>query len=184
MQINDQLVNQMLRNLPQDQQNVMAGILRNETTHEVICNTEDQYREVEVEEKDEDGNVVLYKSGKNKGQPKMTTEKQLVREGTKGRTIAYINKDGSVTPVKDENGFMWLRASRRRTDGEIGFECWCGLDSRIAPNELGILKADGTQPNKEDLFKMAENLQKKPPQYATINGERPVDGFIIKEVRK
>ena len=184
MQINDQLVNQMLRNLPQDQQNVMAGILRNEITHEVVCNTQDVFKEVEVDLTDDDGKVVLYKTCDKKGQPRKTTEKQLVQEGTNGRTIAYINKDGTVTPVKDEQGRMWLRASRRRTDGEFGFECWCGQDSRIAPNELGILKADGTQPSKEDLYHMAANLQKQPPKYATISGERDVDGFIIREVRK
>lgn len=146
MQVNDQLVNQMLRNLPQDQQSVMAGILRNEVTHEVHCEN---------------------KKHKKSNNP-----------------IGYVNKNGQVTPTKNKKGEMFLRAVRKRTDGEYGFECWCGQDSRIAPNEAGILHADGTQPSKEDLYAMAENLQKKPPKYATINGERPVDGFTIKEVRK
>ena len=184
MQVSDQLVNQMLRNLPQDQQSIMAGILRSEIKYEVICPTQDVYKDVEVPMTDDDGNQVLYKSGEKKGQPRMTTEKKLVQAGANGRVIAYIHADGTVQPTKDENGFMWLRASRRRTDGEYGFECWDGTDSRIAPNELGILKADGTQPSKEDLYHMAENLQKQPPKYATINGERHVDGFIIREVRK
>lgn len=146
MQINDQLVNQMLRNLPQDQQRVMAGILRNEITHEVNCDGAEH---------------------KKKNNP-----------------IAHLTTDGQVIPLKDNDGVMWLRATRRRTDGEVGFECWCGQDTRIAPNELGVLKADGTQPSKEDLYRMAANLEKNPPKYATINGERPVDGFTIKEVRK
>lgn len=184
MQVNDQIVNQMLRNLPQDQQNQFAAILKNDVAFEVVCNTEDEYRDVEVEMKDDDGNIVLYKTGEKKGQPRMTTEKQLMRQGTKGRVIALIMNDGSVMPTKDENGVMWLRSSRRRTDGEYGFECWCGQDSRIAPNEMGILKADGTQPTKEDLYRMAENLQKQPPKYATINHERDVDGFIIRKVGK
>lgn len=146
MQVNDQLVNQMLRNLPQDQQAVMAGILKNEVTHEVYC---------------------MHKKHKKQNNP-----------------IAVVNKNGQVTPLKNKKGEMFLRAVRKRTDGEYGFECWCGGDSRIAPNENGILKADGTQPSKEDLYAMADNLQKKPPKYATIKGERPVDGFNIIEVRK
>lgn len=184
MQVNDQLVNQMLRNLPADQQSQMAAILRNEVAFEVVCNTQDQYADVEVPLTDEKGEVVLYKTGDKKGTPRTKIEKQVVKQGTNGRVIALIFNDGSVQPVKDENGFMWLRASRRRTDGEIGFECWCGQDSRIAPNELGVLKADGTQPNKQDIYQMAENLRKQPPKYATINGERDVDGFILREVRK
>lgn len=184
MQISDQLVNQMLRNLPQDQQNIMAGILKNDITHEVTCDSQDVYKEVEVPLKDDDDNPVLYKTGEKKGQPKIGKKKVLDREGVKGRVIAYIYRSGQVVPVPTESGFVFLRSSRRRTDGELGFESWCGTDSRIAPNEMGILKANGVQPSKEDLYKMAENLQKQPPKYATINGERHVDGFIIREVRK
>lgn len=184
MQVNDQLVNQMLRNLPQDQQNQFAAILRNEVAYEVICNTQDVTEEQDVPTLDADGNEQFYKTGERKGQLKTHKETVVVQQGTNGRVIAYINNDGSVTPLKDENGVMWLRSSRRRTDGEYGFECWCGLDSRIAPNEQGILKSDGTQPTKEDLYHMAENLQKSPPKYATINHERDVDGFIIRKVGK
>ena len=78
MQANDQIINQMLRNLPQDQQNQFAAILRNDVAFEVICNTEDQYRDIEVEQKDEDGNAILYKTGEKKGQPKTTTEPSFI----------------------------------------------------------------------------------------------------------
>lgn len=183
MQVSDQLVNQMLRNLPQDQQNMMAGILRNEIAYEVICNSEDIYEDVEVPMLDDQNRMVVYKSGEKKHVPKTTTEKQLVREGAKGRVIAHITTDGQVMPVTDENGKMWLRSSRRRTDGEWGFESWCGTDSRIAPNELGILTTNGNQPTQADLYQMAANLEKQPPKYVTINGEREVDGFIIREVK-
>lgn len=184
MQVSDQLVNQMLRNLPQDQQDVMAGILTGEILHEVVCDSEDIYETIEENVRDEAGNPVYYKSGARKDQPKMQSVKKLVQEGTNGRVIAHISNQGQVIPTTDEKGRTWLRASRRRTDGEFGFECWCGRDSRIAPNELGVLFADGRQPSKEDLFQMAANLEKNPPQYATMNGERVVDGFIIREVRK
>jgi len=182
MQVNDQTVNEMLRKLPQDQQNQFAAILRNEVAYEVVCNTKDQTEEVDVPTLDEDGNKQFYKTGKNKGELKTHKETVVVKQGTNGRVIAQVMNDGSVVPVNDENGFMWLRASRRRTDGEIGFECWCGLDSRIAPNEQGILHDNGNQPTKEDLYHMAENLRKQPPKYATINHERDVDGFILRKV--
>ena len=182
MQVNDQTVNEMLRHLPQDQQNQFAAILRNEVAFEVVCNTEDKYEDREAPTLDADGNQEFYKTGERKGQAKTHKEKVLVQQGTNGRVIAHIMKVGSVVPVNDENGFMWLRASRRRTDGEYGFECWCGLDSRIAPNEAGILHANGNQPTKEDLYQMATNLQKSPPKYATINHERDVDGFILRKV--
>lgn len=180
MQVNDQVLNHMLRNLPQDQQNIMAGILRSEYAYEVTCNSEDVYEDVEVPVLDADGNQEFYKSGKRKGEPKMTTEKRLVREGVKGRTIAYITTEDQVVPVAVD-GIMFLRSSRKRTDGEWGFESWCGTDSRIAAHEQGILGAD--QPSKDDLHRMAYNLEQNPPKYVTINGERQVDGFIIREVK-
>lgn len=155
MQISDQLVNQMLRNLPQDQQNIMAGIMTDEIKYEVICNSKDVFE-----------------------------KKKLIQEGVKGRVIAYITKNDQVIPVTFPNGVTFLRSSRKRTDGEWGFESWCGTDSRIAPNEAGILKANGQQPSKDDLYAMAKNLAENPPKYVTINGEREVDGFIIREVAK
>ncbi len=181
MQVNDQLINQMLRNLPQDQQDVMAGILRQEYAFEVVCNSQDVFADVEVPVLDEDGNQVAYKSGKHKGEPKFTTEKQLIQEGAKGRTIAYITVNGEVVPTKDEQGRMWLRSSRRRTDGEWGFQSWCSTDSILAEHEIGVIGE--AQPSKEDIAQLAQNLAEKPPKYVTINGEREVDGFIIRDVK-
>ena len=172
MQVSDEIVNQMLRNLPQDQQRIMSGILTDEITHEVICNSQDVFENVEVETTDK------------KGKTKTVTEKRLVQEGVKGRVIAYITNQGQIIPTTTEDGITFLRSSRKRTDGEWGFESWCGTDSRIAPNEQGILHANGQQPSKDDLYAMAERLQQNPPKYVTINGEREVDGFIIREVRK
>lgn len=182
MQVNDELVNRMLRNLPASHREQMASILKAEVAFEVIDPTEDRYQEVEVPVLDENEQPVLYKSGKNKGEPKTTTEQKLVQEGGNGRVIAHIMVDGSVVPLVDEQGRMWLRSSRMRTDGEWGFQSWSGLDSLIASHEAGIIGE--AQPTKEDLYHMAERLQKQPPKYATINGERHVDGFIIREVRK
>lgn len=184
MQVADEHINAMLNNLPPDQAAQFASIIKGDVDYEVICNSEDKYADIVVPVLDEDEQPVLFKSGKRKGEVKTTTEKQLVHEGTNGRVIAHIMTDGQVIAVKDENDFMWLRASRRRTDGELGFECWCGQDTRIAPNEDGIIKADGSQPSRDDLMQLAHNLEQNPPKYATINGERNVDGFILRKVEK
>lgn len=181
MQVSEQVVNQMLRNLPQDQQNVMAAILTGKVAYEVICNSQDVYEDVEVPVVDENNEPVFYKSGKNKGQQKTTTEKQLVREGANGRVIAHIMQDESVVPLVDENQFMWLRSSRRRLDGEWGFQSWCGTDSLLAEQEKGIISE--AQPTKDDLYRIAAKLEQNKSKYVTINGEREVDGFIIREVK-
>jgi hypothetical protein len=182
MQVSDQHINQMLQNLPPEQAAQFASIIRGEVEYEVICNTQDVVEEIDVTTLDADGNEQTYKTGKRAGELKVHKEKRIVQAGTNGRVIAHIMTDGQVIPVRDENGFMWLRASRRRTDGELGFECWCGQDSRIAPNEDGIIKADGSQPSREDLLQLATNLEQNPPKYATINGERNVDEFILRKV--
>lgn len=182
MQVADEHINKMLQNLPPDQAAQFASIIRGEVDYEVICNTKDQFEDVEIPVLNEDGQPVILKSGSQKGQPKLSIEKKLIKKGTNGRVIAHIMSDGQVIATKDENGFMWLRASRRRTDGELGFECWCGQDTRIALNEYGIIKADGSQPSRDDLLELANKLEHNPPKYATINGERDIDGFIIRKV--
>lgn len=184
MQVSDEHINKMLQNLPPDQAAQFASIIKGEVEYEVVCNSQDVYEDRDVPTLDDDGNEQHYKTGKNAGALKTHKEKVLVQEGTNGRVIAHIMSDGQVFAIQDENGFMWLRASRRRTDGELGFECWCGQDTRIAPNEDGILKADGSQPTRDDLLAMAAKLEQNPPKYATINGERDVDGFIIRKVGK
>lgn len=184
MQVSDEHINAMLQNLPPDQAAQFASIIRGDVEYEVICNTQDVFEERDVPTLDENEQPLFYKTGARKGELKTHKESVLVNSGTNGRVIAQVMTDGQVIAVKDENDFMWLRSSRRRTDGEIGFECWCGQDTRIAPNEDGILKADGSQPSKDDIMQMAANLEQNPPKYATINGERDVDGFILRKVGK
>lgn len=184
MQVSEEHINEMLRNLPPDQAAQFASILKGEVEYEVVCNTEDVFEDRDVASLDDDGELQYFTKGKRKGELKTTKEKVLVKAGTKGRVIAQIMSDGQVIPTHDENGFMWLRSVRKRSDGEFGFECWCGQDTRIAPNEDGILKADGSQPSAEDIMQMAANLKQNPPKYDTINGERDVDGFILRKVGK
>jgi hypothetical protein len=182
MQVSDDTINKMLQNLPQDQAAQFASVLRGDVESEVVCTSQDSFVDVDVPVVDEDKQPVLYKSGAHKGEIKTKKEKQLDRKGCDGRVIAQIMTDGQVIPLRDADGEMFLRSSRRRTDGELGFECWCGADTRIAPNEDGILKADGSQPSKDDLLQMASNLEQNPPKYATIKGERNVDNFLIRKV--
>lgn len=182
MQVSDEHINKMLQNLPPEQAAQFASIIRGEVENEVVCPSEDVFEDRDVLLFDDDEQPIVYKSGDRKGEQKTKKEKVLVQEGCKGRVIAQILTDGQVIPVNQPDGRMFLRSSRRRTDGEIGFECWCGNDTRIAPNEDGILKADGSQPSKEDLLNMAAKLKQNPPKYATINGERDVDGFILRKV--
>lgn len=182
MQVSDEHINKMLQNLPPDQAAQFASIIRGEVESEIVCTSQDTYEEQDVPLFDENEQPVLYKTGKRKGEQKTKKESVLVQEGCKGRVIAQLMTDGQIVPVNDPNGNMYLRSSRRRTDGEIGFECWCGNDTRVASNEDGILKADGSQPTKEDLLNMAAKLEQNPPSYATIKGERDVDGFILRKV--
>lgn len=182
MQVNDELVNQMLRNLPPQQREQMAQVLKGEVAFEVVDTSEDKFEDVDVPVVDEDNQPVLYKSGENKGRQKTKKETVLVQEGGNGRVIAHIMTDGSVVPLVDEKNRMWLRASRQRLDGEWGFQSWSGLDSLLAEAEQGVIHE--AQPSKDDLYQIAQRLNEKPAKYATINGERNVDGFIIREVRK
>jgi len=184
MQVSDEHINKMLQNLPPDQAAHFASIIKGEVESEIVCTSQDVYEEQDVPLFDESDVPIVFKTGERKGQQKTKKEKVLVQEGCNGRVIAQLMTDGQIIPVNEADGKMYLRSSRRRTDGEIGFECWCGNDTRIAPNEDGILKADGSQPSKEDLYNMAAKLEQNPPKYATINGERDVDGFILRKVGK
>lgn len=182
MQVSDEHINKMLQNLPPDQAAQFASIIKGEVESEVICTSKDVFEDQDVLQFDDDGEPILYKTGDRKGEQKTKKEKVLVQAGCDGRVIAHVMTDGQVVAIRDADENMYLRSSRRRSDGEIGFECWCGADTRIAANEDGILKADGSQPSKEDLLNMAAKLEQNPPSYATINGERSVDGFILRKV--
>lgn len=182
-QVQDEAIKKLFETVQDPKQRqVLAGILNGKLVAEVYCDSEDIYEDREVPVLDEENQTVLYKSGKNKGQPKTTTEKVLVRPGTNGRLIARIWDDGRVEEVADENGFIWLRSSRKRFDGNYGFECWCGQDSRIAEAEVGVLTFDGRAPTREGIQTIADNLKKNPANYPIIEGEQHVDGFRIKGV--
>lgn len=98
----------------------------------------------------------------------------------KGRLLAHILDNGKVNALADK-GKIYLRSSRHRLDGFMGFECWCGNDSRLSPQEKGHIGA--TAPSKSDLQKVWEKVNYKPSDYPLVNGTQKVDGFTIKEIK-
>lgn len=98
----------------------------------------------------------------------------------KGRVIGHVLDNGNVTAITDKKGLTYLRAWRNRLDGFLGFECWCGNDSRLAPQEKGHIGANA--PTKSDLQKVWEKVNGKPSDYKTVKGEQNIDGFVIKEI--
>lgn len=110
--------------------------------------------------------------------------------GCNGAVIAYLYVDGTdrrgnikyrVEPTLVD-GKMKLRAWRPRLDGQLGFECWCRNDSRIAPQEAGVISMKGVVPSRSDLETVFGNLLKTPANYPEVNGVREVNGFQIERI--
>ena len=74
-----------------------------------------------------------------------------------------------------------LLGSRPRLDGQLGIQCACMNDSRLAESEEGIIGQ--FPPSKEDLEIVYNNLKKKPAHYTEKSGKLEVDKFIIEKVR-
>lgn len=99
----------------------------------------------------------------------------------KGRIIGSITDNNRVNSITEEDGKTYLRAWRHRLDGFMGFECWCGNDSRLSAQEKGHIGADA--PSKSDLEKVWEKVSNKPSQYPVLKGKQVIDGFEIKEIK-
>jgi hypothetical protein len=98
----------------------------------------------------------------------------------KGAVIANIYHDGQVIEVKNSE-ISGALSTRKRFDGYIGVLCRCGNDSRIAPQEKGIMS--GNMPSREDLQKIYDRIHKNPSEYQSKNGSVAVDGFTIEDLR-
>lgn len=155
--IPDSALTQMLDQLPPDTRKSLSNIVSGRITHQIICNGEG------------------------------TSE----REGCNGTVIAYLYADGlderrqpkyRVEPVVLQDGTMRLRSSRKRLDGQTGFQCWCGNDSLIARQEAGSIQRDGLPPSRDGLEVIYSALQRDPATYPEINGAKEVDGFTIERV--
>lgn len=183
MQVSNKAMEEILKNADPQSRRVMANILTGKIVANIYCLSEDIKEKREVPMLDDEGNQQLYKSGENKGQPKTRQEEVVVREGCKGRHIGVYYDSGRAEPVRSKEGYYYLRATRKRLDGAIGCECWCGNDSRIASQEAGELRFDGQPPTKQGLEKIFENIQKNPTVFKTKNGRTEVDGFAFEGLK-
>lgn len=190
--ISQKAIEEMLRNADPQSRRVMKSILNGRVVANIFCLSEDIVGTRKVPVLDDDGNPVVYKTGKNKGQPKTETEEYLQREGCKGRHIGVVYATGEhdqngnpvtrVEPVKSDDGNFYLRSTRKRLDGAMGCECWCGNDSRISAQEAGDLKFDGQPPSKQGLESIFKRIQKNPTVVEIKNGRTVVDGFAFEEI--
>lgn len=186
----DNLVKDMLRNIPDPKMREQYGrLLSGEIAQEVHCLSDDVYEDREVPVLDDKGEPVLYKTGKSKGQPKTEVKSVLVRAGCKGRTIAYIGKNGKVTeaePVSSEDGpngiySSGLEGSRIRLDGTLGFRCYCGQNSILLEEEQGIIT--NRLPSESDLNTIALRLSKRTNIIIPAHIKAQKEGFEVVDVR-
>lgn len=113
---------------------------------------------------------------------KIVKQVKCLSKKCKGRIIAYIYSNGKIREIGDEKGLIYLRASRRRLDGELGFQCWCGNDSRLCEAEKGNKGIENNAVQKSDLHEVFAKLEKNPKQYPPINGKQEVDKFLIEDI--
>lgn len=186
-QVSNRAVEEMLKNADPQSRRLMKNILNGKLVAKICCLSEDIIEQREVSVLDEEGNQVFYKSGAHKGEPKMKTEEFVAREGCKGRHIGNIIDTGQrdqankivtiVEPVAGADGKMYLRSTRQRLDGSMGCECWCGQDSRIAPQEVGHITGNGAAPTRAGLQAIFDNIQENPTVPEVDGNVVVVDGF-------
>lgn len=100
----------------------------------------------------------------------------------KGRIIGEVYTNGKINPTIQKDGLMYLRATRQRLDGFLGFQCWCGNDSRLCLAEKGVQGIEQNAITKTDLEEVWSRLQKKPVDYPIIAGKQSVDNFLIEQL--
>lgn len=191
MRIQQNVLKDMLANIKDPKlRQVYGNIISGKIVAQVRCNSEDIFTEVDVPILDENGDIVYYERGKNKGQAKTERKNILTRKGCKGRVIAFIDENGKVSETEPELSpegaygiySSGLEGSRARLDGQLGFRCYCGNNSILCEEEKGIISP--ALPSTEDLQKIADRLsRRKINLYKPKNGETNIDGFTVIEVR-
>lgn len=76
-------------------------------------------------------------------------------------------------------GLMGLLSARLRFDGNWGFQCSCGNDSRLAQTEKGLITS--LPPSQKILKQVESNIKKSPTKVMTNKEGITCDGFIIKK---
>lgn len=99
-----------------------------------------------------------------------------------GRIVGIVYSNGDIKPTIEEDGRMFLRATRTRLDGYLGFQCWCGNDSRLCDAEKGVSGIENNAVTKADLETVYERLQKRPVAYPINNGSQRIDNFLIEQI--
>lgn len=89
--------------------------------------------------------------------------------------IVNVSPAGKIIGYEEERGIM---AARMRLDGELGFQCMCGNDSRLAEAERGIVK--GTRPSKSDVAEIYRRMKAKPTKVSKSGSQKRCDGFTTK----
>lgn len=90
---------------------------------------------------------------------------RCMSESCKGKVIGYLMANGYA--MENPGTFnkklgrpnSGLRSKRERLDGVLGFSCYCGNSSIMAPEEEGIITA--ATPSAHDLETIATKLSKR-----------------------
>lgn len=180
--IPNKALKQILNSIPdRKQRDVIASIMTGKITKHILCLSEDVREEQEVPLLDKKGEPVLYKTGDKKGQPKTEKKEVLVREGCNGRVIAHVYDNGKIRMAASD-GKAWLRATRHRLDGHLGFQCWCGNDSRLSDAEKGVEAIEHNAIDKAAIEQVYENLKTMKKEYPVEGKRQVIDGFAIEEL--
>lgn len=102
-------------------------------------------------------------------------------DSCKGDVIGTVDQNGVITPTVIK-GRMRMRAYRKRLDGGLGFQCWCGNDSRLSPEEMGVKGIEMNAVTKADLAEVWDRLGGKLKKFVSKNGKTNIDGFMIEEI--
>lgn len=176
MQISNEQLHALLSNIPDPKmRKELSDIATGKITHEILCLSEDVFIDTDEPVLNKKDEPILNKDGS----AKTKSVKTLLREGCKGRSIAKVYSGGKIV-MTSSDGKAWLKSSRDRFDGNKGFQCWCGQDSLLAKQEMGHIGE--SVPSNEDLGAIWQKITKDPSSYPVINGEKIVDGFMIKEI--
>jgi hypothetical protein len=153
MQVQQKLVNNMLKNIKDDKLRETYGqIIQGNYPYSVYCM---------------DPQNKMHKPGLLIG---------YIRKD--GRTVEEETLDERKTSPTHGLKIAGLITSRDRFDGRKGFRCECGNSSILAEQEQGIIGQG--QPTQADLYQVAENLQRKPTlEVPFINGAREYEGFKV-----
>lgn len=96
--------------------------------------------------------------------------------------LQNVNGETRFDATELDNGRPIIIAWRPRLDGQIGFQCQCGNDSRIAKEEEGEFDYKGNLPTRAGFERIFEKLKVNPNKYPEKDGITIVDGFRLEKI--